>query len=493
MNNNHENTEKSVKFVNKLYDKLGYFDLYGNSVIIFIFVTLFVFLVYSYCSIMQTKEAIAADWTNQRCNPKNIPFAGYINKPDGKTAFEYTGENFQYCVQNILVSITGYALEPLQYMVSALTNIFNMAADAINKIRDFINLIRDNIKKFVEDVMQRILNVMIPIQKMFIALMDTFNKVQGTMTAGLYTMLGSYYTLQSLMGAILELIIKILVALVIIIVGLWIMPFTWPAAASMTVVFLAIAIPLSIIVYFMTEVLHIKTSGIPQLRCFDKNTEFVLQDKTKKPIAQIEPGDILAGNVKVMSKIKVLSRGLRMYNLNGIIVSESHIVKYMNQWIPVSKHCEAKELPNYGEPYLYCLNTSSKTIILNNMIFTDWDEIYDEKLSSVLKHIGTDKTEYINQVLDKGFEKDVKISLKNGTKNISEILPGDCLSEKGIVYGIVELHKNNLGIVSGKNEKLYHLLVSNKKFEADSSSYQDYNSGIDSILEIEKILSKEYV
>jgi hypothetical protein len=239
----------------------------------------------------------------------------------------------------------------------------------------------------------------------------------------------------------------------------------------------------------MTEVLHIKTSGVPQLRCFDKNTTFVLQDKQIKTISQIEPGDILDGNIKVMSKIKVLSEGLRMYNLNGIIVSESHIVKYMNQWIPVSKHSEAKELQGYGEPYLYCLNTSSKTIILNNMVFTDWDEIYDENLVTILKHIGTNKTECINQVLDKGFEKDVKISLKDGEKNISEILLGDRLSEKGIVYGIVELEKNNLGT----KEKLYHLLVSNKEFNIGDKIYKDYNSGIDTILEIEKILSKEYV
>ena len=34
-----------IFFVNETYDKLSYFDLYGNSVIIFIFATLFVFIV----------------------------------------------------------------------------------------------------------------------------------------------------------------------------------------------------------------------------------------------------------------------------------------------------------------------------------------------------------------------------------------------------------------------------------------------------------------
>ena len=70
--------ETTIHFINNTYDTLSYFDLYGNSVIIFIFITLFVFFVFSYCKVMQTKEAIADDWVNQRCKPQNLPFAGIV-------------------------------------------------------------------------------------------------------------------------------------------------------------------------------------------------------------------------------------------------------------------------------------------------------------------------------------------------------------------------------------------------------------------------------
>ena len=59
--------DTTSQFINKTYDTLSYFDLYGNSVIGFILITLFVFLVFSYCKVMQTKESIADDWINQRC------------------------------------------------------------------------------------------------------------------------------------------------------------------------------------------------------------------------------------------------------------------------------------------------------------------------------------------------------------------------------------------------------------------------------------------
>ena len=346
-----KNIHNTVFFINETYDKLSYFDLYGNSVIIFIFITLFVFIVFSYCKIMQTKEDIADDWINQRCKPQNMLFAGLITHPEGTSAFQYTSDNFQYCVQNILTNISGYALQPFQFMIQSLTQVFQGFANSIQQSRELINRIRNSIKVFGEDVMGRILNIMIPIQKMFIALMDTFQKIQGTMTAGLYTMLGSYYTLQALMGAILELIIKVLVTLVIIIVGLWIMPFTWPAAASMSVVFLAIAVPLSIIVYFMTEVLHIKSSGIPKLRCFDELTLIPLQNGNKIHIKDINVGDILENGSYVTAKIKVTSYDMEMYRLNNIIVSGSHLVNYNNKWIRVEQHPNAEKIP-YNKPFL---------------------------------------------------------------------------------------------------------------------------------------------
>ena len=299
-------------------------------------------------------------------------------------------------------------------------------------------------------------------------------------------MLGSYYTLQSLMGAILDLMIKVLVTLVIIIVGLWVMPFTWPAAASMSAVFLAISIPLAIIIVFMSEVLHIKSSKIPKLRCFDRKTRIHLDDGTFKHIEEIKPNDRLFDGSIVTAKIQVTSEGLKMYNLNGIIVSESHIVNHNGNWMPVRDHPLAIKLLSYREPYLYCINTTSKIIILNNTIFTDWDEIYDDNLEFILRHA---YNENIAQLIDKGFKQDTLIALKNGEKQLKDVKIGDYLSTGGIVYGTVELNNTNLG----NKDKLYNLLVSNGLFKAENVVQPDYNENIDSILELKKILSKEYV
>lgn len=476
---NDKNISKTLNFINQTYDNLTYFDLYGNSVIIFIFMTLFVFMVFSYCKIMEKKQDIADDWINQRCKPQNMLFAGFITHPEGTTPIKYTSDNFQFCVQNILTNITGFALQPFQYMISSLTQVFNEIANSIQQSRELINKVRNSFKDFSQDVLSRILNVMIPIQKIFISLIDTFQKIQGIMTAGLYTMLGSYYTLQSLMGAILELIIKMLVTLVVVIVGLWILPLTWPAAASMTAVFLAIAIPLSIIIYFMTEVLHIKSSAIPKLRCFDELTLIPLLSGEKIFIKDINVGDILLNGSYVTAKIKVTSKSLKMYKLKDIIISGSHLVKYMNQWIRIEYHPEAVPI-KYKKDYLYCLNTSNKIIELDDIIFSDWDEIIDNKFNNIkIKNL-----ENIHEYLDDGFEDNILIKLQQNERPIKEIQIGDILENGAAVYGLVEIEARKLRKFKNKNypNKLYHLLTTDGTLKINSLDVKDYNNIIDKFI-----------
>ena len=354
MNQNSEkNILNSIEKINKLYDKLGYLDLYGSSVLIFILITLFIVMVHTYSVIMINATAIKKDWLKQRCNPKVIPFAGFINKPQNKGIIEFTGENFNYCVQDILTNITGFVVQPFNYLISALLSIFNSIRESINSARNIISNVRENIQNITEEILGKILGILIPFQQIFIGIKDILAKMQAIMVSGLYTMLGAYYALQSLMGAILEFIIIILIALAIVIVSLWILPFTWPVAASMTLVFISISIPLAIITLFMTEVLHIKSRGIPgtpgRPSCFDKTTLLKMNDGTHKAIQDIQVGDLLDNNNKVTAKLKLSSIGSTMYDINGVIVSHTHSVKYKDKWIHVELHPDSKIIKNYEQ------------------------------------------------------------------------------------------------------------------------------------------------
>jgi hypothetical protein len=150
------------------------------------------------------------------------------------------------------------------------------------------------------------------------------------------------------------------------------------------------------------------------------------------------------------SKIFVINRVLifiiSMYKLNdNIVVSDSHMIKYLGKWIPTSNHPNAIKIETYNEPYLYCLNTSNKTINIDEFIFSDWDEIYDDELDEIITTSELNSLNDIHKYMDSGFIKNTEIKLKNGTtKCIKDICVGDILENNESVYGIVEINGTTL-------------------------------------------------
>jgi hypothetical protein len=504
--------ENELNNINKMYEKLTYFDQYGGSVVLFIVITIVIILLTSYFHTMINIQPIIDDWPNQRCKPTIIPFAGFITHPEGMSASEYTSQNFAYCSQNILSGITGTAVEPLTFITNSLKSIADMIQKEIQAIRAMFDKVRTSMQAVSEEIMGRLINVMIPLQQIIISFKDLTGKIQGTMTAGLFTLLGTYYTLKSLMGAIAQFIITILIALGVMIAIFWIFPFTWGIAAANTAIFIALAIPMAIILAFMVDVLHVNTSySIPKIKCFDKNTIINMKDGTQKKIIHTEAGDILSNGSIITAKIKVATEGSTMYILNNIIVSNSHIVKYNNKWIPVNRHPKAKIYDSYDEEYLYCLNTTNKIIEINDTIFTDWDELYDASLINIVNNDITPivNERYIHKYLDYGFSEKTQIKLFNGNYlDIDKIKINDILENGEKVYGIVEIngsdiveqYKYNLGEntyidgyapnlnfknskLQNKNKKLFNLLTDKGTFMiANNNLIKDYNNAIDRFL-----------
>lgn len=511
--------DNNLNNIKKMYDKLTYFDQYGGSLVLFIIITLVIFILISYFHVMINTQPIIEDWPNQRCKPSIIPFAGFITHPEGVSATEYTSQNFTYCIQNILSNITGDALIPVTYLTNFLQSVANEIQSAIQSIRAMFNKIRTSFQSISEEIMGRLMNIMIPLQQIIIGFRDLVGKIQGSMTAALFTLLGGYYTLQSLMGAIAQFVVIILIALGVIIAILWIIPFTWGFAIANTVIFLAIAIPMAIILAFMVDVLKVNPNlSIPSIKCFDKNTSIQMNDGSSKKISSIEVGDVLINNNIVTGKMKVATKGSTMYILNNIIVSDSHIVKYNDSWIPVSKHPNAIKLDSYNEEYLYCLNTTNKIIEINNLTFTDWDEIVDDKLDEIIRNTPNNNIHFIHKYLDCGFVGSTKIMVQNKatylkTIDIDKIKINDILENGEKVYGIVEIDGSdlieqfeyNLGentFVKGyipflnndenliiekkiinKNKKLYNLLTDKGTIKLGHINFKDYNAAIDRFLE----------
>jgi hypothetical protein len=514
-----------IENIKKMYEKVGYFDQYGGSVILFILVSIVLFLLILYCYIMINAEPIIDDWANQRCKPNVIPFAGLLTHPEGVSASDYTKQNFTYCTQNILSSISGFAVQPLTFATNMLSNTANQITSDLQSVRAMFDKVRNMFTSITQEIMGRLMNIMIPLQQIIIGFKDLIGKIQGTMTAGLFTMLGSYYALKSLLGAIAQFIVTILITLAIMIAAFWVVPFTWGAAISSTVIFVAIAIPMAVILAFMVDVLKVQTNlKIPKVKCFDKDTLIEMNNGEKKKIINIKVGDTLANNNKVTATFKVKREGSEMRKLGNIIVSDSHLIKYKGEWIRSFKHPESNKMLEYNEPYLYCLNTRNKNIIINGYEFSDWDEIDNiDKINKEYnnKKIDINELKDIHRKLDGGFIGTTNIKLQDGSsKEIKDIVVGDILEDNNPIYGIVKIdgldieqYKHNLGdcmefeggpnliiyVGAGKclstlslesskkwfckDRYLYHLLTDSNLVKISNKTFYDYNASIDFFIE----------
>jgi hypothetical protein len=504
--------------IEKLYKNLSYFDLYGSSVIFIIIVTILLILFCLYCSAKINSQQIKKDWINQRCKPNVMPFAGYINKPPNMSASNFTKQNFDYCVQQNVTGMTGHYLQPLNFINSTLYFTSSLLINSVTSSFDMINKMKELFVELMRQIKKLFSNILIPIQKIILAFKDTFGKLAGILVASVYSFIGAYYTIRSIMEVIARALVRVLIIMAAIVLLMWLTPFTWGAAATGTVVLTAVAIPLAIFLDFFVKVFHVdlgltvpKINSGKKMKCFDENTILNMNDGTTKTIKDILPGDVLENNNEVTGIFKVLTEGSELYDLNGVIVSDTHMVKYNNEWLRVCKHPFSRKLAFYeNKPYLYCLNTVSKTIIINDVVFSDWDEIYDENVALLSHKLQGD---FVS-----GFASDSPIILKNGDiKKISEIKVGEVLEKGEKVYGIVKIDGSNceqfiykLGknmVAGGPNlimcdkkyftsstidldekyknkrgisdEYLFHLLTDKKTFKVNNVEFGDYNSSID--------------
>ena len=511
-------------YFNKLYKMDGYLDKYGGSVVISALTLFLFFLVFSYFYVQSQIEPIRQDWSNQRCSPSVMPFAGMINKPPDKTASEFTNENFMQCTTQILSSVVSYFMQPLYFITNIVTKIVKVLQKAVDMIRFVMEYVRFQLNKMFSIVIGRIVNVMVPVRLILTKLKDTLQKTIGVAVSGLYTVYGAYLALKAFIGSFLTLCIIALVILVAAIIIMWIMPWTWPVAAASTVFFLLIAIPIGIIAGWMVHILNIQSKRVPgKPSCFDKNTIIETKDGPVK-IKYIKPGTILKNGDKITATFKLAYNNLDIYKLDNITVTGCHKVFHDKLgWIDVSDHPDAVKIENYREPAIYCLSTQTKRLNIGNYKFLDWDDLEPVdiiKLKNLHYLDNNSSLSDIHKNLESGIDGNIMIELENGQsvklKNINindqlysgervigtvQIDTKDIYAIKKYIFkgfeitGAPNIHFKDIDLGNfntlklqadevKKPKKLYHILTDSGFFTIDGHKLRDYNSAIENILDI---------
>jgi hypothetical protein len=493
---------------NKIYDNLGYFDRYNGSVFGTVFLLLVFFILISYFYTMTRITPLRNNWTQERCSPSVIPFAGLINPPAGKNGFEFTYENFNFCINSIIKDTVNYALMPIEAVVNLFNNTFSGFGEAINDVRKIIAEVRSSVADVSSNIMTRILNVVIPFQQIVITMKATMGRAHASMTAGMYSAIGGLWFLISGLLSVYKLIIAILVGIAATLVALWLIPFGLgiPEALALTATFAAVAIPTGLVAEAINTIIQVtgvnqSISSVPTPSCFKKGTLIRDSKNTLYTIENLPLGTYLAGGAGYVTAVLKLDASREtMYQLGNVVVSGSHKVKFEKEWIFVSEHKDAKPIKNFTDKEIYCLNTSKKIIPVGDYLFQDWDEVDKTKLFN----LGLNDEEDVFKNLENGFHERTQVNVKGkGNVEIHNVNVGDILKSGEKVVGVVKIKNNKplyeygYGILGTKRlsviqelernpvksdetaDVLFHILTDKGTFHIKEQKFMDYNWNID--------------
>ena len=367
---------------------------------------------------------------------------------------------------------------------------------------------------------------------------DVLAKTAGIMMAGLYTFMASYMGLNSIFTIIIDGILAGLILLAALIIPLWFIPFVGPPLAiADTAIFVVILALFIIFKTFLSEVMGIASGNAPPVpACFAKSTPILLKDGNTKAIEIIKIGDVLVDDAVVTGVMKMSSTNQDIYKLNNILVTGRHRVFHPEMGLIQSRaHPSAVKINDFREEYVYCINTSSKRIVIEGEVFVDWDDLDPMdmyELDRRCNYLGllTSELTYkdVHSYLESGIVPGSTIELDDGRSlPIEDIDVNDVLRFGETVIGIVKVDGKDINkikeysidsnrilrstqnirisdpdlgsIISykmdgtdidDKSEYLYHLVTNTGGFTVNGIHIGDYNSGLEQHLKPSVFLSR---
>jgi hypothetical protein len=224
--------------------------------------------------------------------------------------------------------------------------------------------------------------------------------------------------------------------------------------------------------------------GLVRAFCFSEDTLIKTYKNELKRITDLQLGEYLIDNSFVLGKCLFLNEGQTYYEIDGIIVADSHLIEYEGEMIRVKDYPFKTEVA-FEKPLIHNLITSNNKIKIGDNVFGDY--LCDNKLSSYKKMYNYClDNEFVNNKIfgisldfyeDKalnlypGFTFDSKIHDGKKLRNVNELKPGDYIQNQKII-GVVhyQIHGKTF-ILKTQGDKLNASLVGIQIFQKNNQYY----------------------
>ena len=229
--------------------------------------------------------------------------------------------------------------------------------------------------------------------------------------------------------------------------------------------------------------------------------------------------------------MKLSTHGIDMFEYCDVIVSGNHnVLDSDGVWKQVRYMNGSKPLEGYYNSYIYCINTTSKTIKINGAVFSDWDDLDEMEIFNIRQLCSTMIPKYfdrqhIHKYLDGGFIGSTEVELQDGhTIPLDRLKVNDILRFNGRVLGIVKIDASNIKVmrytidgrdyITGPNNVisdddvdelttlhmvgseisetpryLYHVITEDGNLMVEGVQFYDYNGSLEYFINLKKVKS----
>lgn len=210
----------TLKNINNLYLKSGYFQKYASDVFTTILLFFIFFVIYIYFTSKNELKKVKYKWNQERCNPKYMPFAGYIMDPKDKSHVEYTFENFFYCTDSLLNKISIKHLIPLEFIGNILNVLLDTLIVIIGLTYNFIMNLSFNFDINYNGLNNFRLGIVDKFYELVLSTSEIFKGLKAFILTIFYIFLGMVQFLYSIVQAMYDKLVVFLIGLSIMIYSL---------------------------------------------------------------------------------------------------------------------------------------------------------------------------------------------------------------------------------------------------------------------------------
>jgi hypothetical protein len=317
-------------------------------------------------------------------------------------------------MQSFVQKFMATLMTPINAIFSQQINIADGAADALNGIQAILSNMYHAFTDYLGSFFGKFNSSVYEMSRIIQYLHMAVSRANAMAVSMIYTGLSVFRGMLNSIQTIIKVILIICGILLVIIIILFLFFFEFIPLIIATLVGVVSAV--SLLSFLMPDSVRSEAEdNESNWTCFAAGTQIGRKGEQKTTsVEDIKVGDELSDGSRVTAVIQSNGSKIELYDLQGIRVSGSHLVKQPNgEWKSVSSDKRAIQLKEVS-PILYCFNTTSNCIPIQSPItnttflFRDWEEIGNDD------HKGQYRWNYmISNMLNRGLaDKAWKHNLK---------------------------------------------------------------------------------